>query len=83
MYESLALEVSDGVAVVTLNRPQALNALNSTVFAELAAFLDSVETDDSVRCLVLTGSAKAFAAANTARSHKMQNRFKAVTTAAG
>ena len=62
-YSTLLIERhADGYAVVTLNRPEALNALNSTLFGELAAFLDAVETDDSVRCLVLTGSAKAFAA---------------------
>jgi enoyl-CoA hydratase len=49
--------------VVTLNRPEALNALNSALFADLADFLDAVERDDSVRCLILTGSGdKAFAA---------------------
>src|SRR5690606_15373130 len=56
------VEREDGYAVVTLNRPKALNALNSTVFAELADLLDRVETDESVCCLVLTGSEKAFAA---------------------
>ena len=62
-YSTLLIERhADGYAVVTLNRPEALNALNSTLFGELAAFLDAVEGDDSVRCLVLTGSAKAFAA---------------------
>ncbi|MFT4913617.1 MAG: enoyl-CoA hydratase [Brevundimonas sp.] len=62
-YSTLLIERhADGYAVVTLNRPEALNALNSTLFAELAAFLDTVEQDDSVRCLVLTGSARAFAA---------------------
>ena len=62
-YSTLLIErCADGYAVVTLNRPEALNALNSTLFGELAAFLDAVETDDSVRCLILTGSAKAFAA---------------------
>ena len=63
-YSTLLIERhADGYAVLTLNRPEALNALNSTLFAELADFLDSVERDDSVRCLVLTGSGdKAFAA---------------------
>lgn len=62
-YSTLLIERhDDGYAVVTLNRPEALNALNSTLFGELAAFLDAVEDDPSVRCLVLTGSAKAFAA---------------------
>jgi len=54
---------ADGYAVVSLNRPEALNALNSALFADLAAFLDAVEHDDTVRCLILTGSGdKAFAA---------------------
>ena len=54
---------ADGYALVTLNRPEALNALNSALFRDLSDFLDSVEHDDSVRCLILTGSGdKAFAA---------------------
>jgi len=61
-YETLIVEREDGYALVRLNRPEALNALNSTLMGELSAFLDAVEHDDSVRCLVLTGSEKAFAA---------------------
>jgi enoyl-CoA hydratase/carnithine racemase len=61
-FQTLIVEREDGYAVVRLNRPEALNALNSTLLGELSAFLDSVERDDSVRCLVLTGSEKAFAA---------------------
>ena len=63
-YSTLLIERhADGYAVVTLNRPEALNALNSALFRDLAAFLDAVEHDDSVRCLILTGSGdKAFAA---------------------
>ena len=63
-YSTLLIERhTDGYAVVTLNRPESLNALNSTLLGELAAFLDTVETDDSVRCLIITGSGeKAFAA---------------------
>jgi len=63
-YATLLIERhADGYAVVTLNRPEALNALNSALFKDLSDFLDAVEHDDSVRCLVLTGSGdKAFAA---------------------
>ena len=63
-YANLLIERhADGYAVVTLNRPEALNALNAALFKDLADFLDSVEQDDSVRCLILTGSGeKAFAA---------------------
>ena len=63
-YSTLLIERhADGYAVVTLNRPEALNALNSALFTDLATFLDAVEHDDSVRCLILTGAGdKAFAA---------------------
>jgi enoyl-CoA hydratase len=60
--ETLIVETADGVSLVRLNRPQALNALNSQVLAELVQVLDAAETDDAVRCLVITGSEKAFAA---------------------
>ena len=61
-FETLIIERQDGYALVRLNRPEALNALNSQLMADLSAFLDAVEHDDGVRCIVLTGSDKAFAA---------------------
>jgi enoyl-CoA hydratase/carnithine racemase len=61
-FQTLIIERHDGVTLVRLNRPEALNALNSQVFQELGRALDEAETDEQVRCLVLTGSAKAFAA---------------------
>ncbi|BGP18660.1 putative enoyl-CoA hydratase, mitochondrial [Rhodosporidiobolus nylandii] len=51
-----------GVSLITLNRPKALNALNSTLFHELNSALRTLEGDDSVNAVVLTGSEKAFAA---------------------
>lgn len=62
-YETLIVETPQpGVTLVRLNRPDALNALNSTLLGELSAVLDAAEADEGVRCLVLTGSEKAFAA---------------------
>ncbi|WP_326523427.1 enoyl-CoA hydratase [Sphingomonas sp.] len=61
-YETLIVERRDAVTLVTLNRPQALNALNSTVLAELIAVLEAFDADETQGCAVLTGSAKAFAA---------------------
>lgn len=62
-YNTLLIDSStDGVALVRLNRPEALNALNSELLGELERALDAFETDDSVRCVVLTGSERAFAA---------------------
>jgi len=62
-YETLIVETpSAGVTLIRLNRPEALNALNSQLLGELSAALDAAEADDGVRCLVLTGSDRAFAA---------------------
>lgn len=61
-YETLLTERHDAVTLVRLNRPQALNALNSQVMAEFAAALAAYDADPEQRCLVLTGSDKAFAA---------------------
>lgn len=62
-YETIIAEtVEGGVGFVTLNRPQALNALNSQMMTELALALDGFEADPQVGCIVITGSAKAFAA---------------------
>jgi len=61
-YETLLVEQRGAVTLMTLNRPQALNALNSQVLADLIAAFVAFDADDSQRCAVLTGSEKAFAA---------------------
>ena len=61
-YATLTTETADGVLLIRLNRPEALNALNSQLLGELSAVLDTAEGDAGVRCLVLTGSERAFAA---------------------
>ncbi len=61
-YENILVEKKGAVGLITLNRPDALNALNKALMDELTAALDAWETDDDIHCIVLTGSAKAFAA---------------------
>ncbi len=61
-YETILVEKKGAVTLVTLNRPQALNALNTTVLKELIDAFAAYDADDSQHCLVLTGSEKAFAA---------------------
>jgi len=61
-YETLLVETRGPVTLITLNRPQALNALNSQVLADLIAALEAFDADASQGCAVLTGSEKAFAA---------------------
>jgi enoyl-CoA hydratase len=61
-YETILVEQRGPVTLITLNRPQALNALNSQVLADLIDAFVKFDADDSQRCAVLTGSEKAFAA---------------------
>ena len=61
-YQTLVLEIEGGVALIRLNRPDALNALNSQLMGELSLCIEALDRDEAVRCLVLTGSEKAFAA---------------------
>ena len=61
-FETILVEQRDAVTLVTLNRPQALNALNTQVLADLSAAFAAYDADPSQLCLVLTGSEKAFAA---------------------
>jgi enoyl-CoA hydratase/carnithine racemase len=61
-YETLIVETADAVTLIRLNRPQALNALNNQLMDEMTAALDAAEADPAVRCIVITGSERAFAA---------------------
>src|SRR6187431_2313566 len=61
-HETIIVETKGKVGIIRLNRPQALNALNAQVNAELTAAIDAFEADDTIGCVILTGSEKAFAA---------------------
>ncbi len=61
-YETIIVETEDDVALIRLNRPDALNALNKQLLDELASALTDADGNDRIRCIVITGSEKAFAA---------------------
>jgi enoyl-CoA hydratase len=61
-YQNIIVDKQGRVGVITLNRPQALNALNMALKAELSKAIDDFEADDGVGCMLITGSEKAFAA---------------------
>ena len=61
-YETLLTEITSGVMLIRLNRPDALNAINSQLICDLGLALGEAQGDDSLGCVVLTGSDKAFAA---------------------
>lgn len=62
MFTTIAYEKKDDIAVVTINRPEALNALNSTVISELEQVVSLLEQDTQVRAMVLTGEGRSFVA---------------------
>ena len=61
-YEFVLTEVRGPVGIVTINRPQVRNALNHQTIAELVDALDAYDQDDAIRCMILTGDDRAFAA---------------------
>ena len=61
-FNYVDLSVSDGIATVTINRPEAMNALNETVVGQLGVVLDNANADESVHTIVLDGAGKAFVA---------------------
>lgn len=61
-YDTLIVEISDYTCLIRLNRPDAMNALNLAMMQELADALTAADRNDKIRCIVLTGSEKAFAA---------------------
>ncbi|MCR8931290.1 MULTISPECIES: enoyl-CoA hydratase [unclassified Pseudomonas] len=61
-FDTILLEIHGRVGLITLNRPQALNALNAQLVSEVNQALDALEADANIGCIVLTGSKKAFAA---------------------
>jgi enoyl-CoA hydratase/carnithine racemase len=62
-YEDITFEVADdGVATLTINRPEVMNALRPQTTGEMARAIDEVRRDDAVRCLVITGAGRGFCA---------------------
>ncbi|MFI5268227.1 MAG: enoyl-CoA hydratase/isomerase family protein, partial [Chloroflexota bacterium] len=61
-YETVLYEVSNKVATITLNRPEALNALSPKLEGEMHQALDEADVDEGVRAIILTGAGRAFSA---------------------
>ncbi|WP_431816088.1 enoyl-CoA hydratase [Gordonia jacobaea] len=61
-YETIITESADGIGVITLNRPKALNALNTTLMNEVVAAAEQFDADPEIGAIVITGSERAFAA---------------------
>ena len=61
-YDNILVETKGSVGIVTLDRPEALNALNAALVADVGKALDAFEADETIGCIIMTGSTKAFAA---------------------
>jgi enoyl-CoA hydratase len=61
-YEILKLSVADGIATITISRPQALNALNSRFFQEMDAMIEEIKGRRDIKAVIITGDGKAFVA---------------------
>jgi len=62
MYENIKLSIENSIATIAMDRPQALNALNSQTLKELNSIIDEIECNDDVRVVIITGNGKVFVA---------------------
>ena len=62
MYTTIRYEAEDGIGIATINRPEALNALNSTVIVELQQLVSEMENDPDLRAVIFTGEGRSFVA---------------------
>ena len=73
-YETILLDIEDGVGIVTLNRPDKLNAMNRRLSSELHDVVKRLEGDDAVGCIVITGAGRAFSAGGDIHEQREDDR---------
>ena len=76
-YETLLVETDGAVGIITLNRPDALNALNDKLVTELGQQLDAWEKDPAIGCVIITGAGRAFAAGADIKEMRVQSYMDA------
>jgi len=77
-FKYIIYEKSEGIATITINRPEALNAFNAEVVGEILQALEDVKADESVRVVILTGAGeRAFSAGADIKAMKGMNALKA------
>jgi 2-(1,2-epoxy-1,2-dihydrophenyl)acetyl-CoA isomerase len=79
-YETIRFEVADGVATITLSRPESLNALNAAMRRELLAALKAAGRDETARAVVLTGEGRGFCSGADLRGGSAEREFRRVVT---
>ena len=74
-YEHILLDREDGVGIVTLNRPEVLNAMNRRLMRELADAVKTLDADDEIGCIVVTGAGeRAFSAGGDIHEQREDDR---------
>lgn len=73
MPENIIIEEKNNVGIITLDRPEALNALSSSLVAEIAEAMEAMDKDSNIRCIILRGSERAFAAGADIKEMKDKN----------
>lgn len=76
-YDNIIFEKEEHIAIITFNRPEAMNALNNQTRAEFAAAIAEVAADDQIKVLILTGSGKAFVAGSDIKEFNATTPFMA------
>jgi 2-(1,2-epoxy-1,2-dihydrophenyl)acetyl-CoA isomerase len=79
-YEAIRYELGDGVATITLNRPESLNALNAAMRGELLAAVKAAARDDAVRAVIITGEGRGFCSGADLRGGSAERAFRRVLT---
>jgi 2-(1,2-epoxy-1,2-dihydrophenyl)acetyl-CoA isomerase len=78
--ETIRLEIADGVATITLNRPDSLNALNSQMRRELLAAFKAIGRDEAIRAVLLTGAGRGFCSGADLRGGSGEREFRRILT---
>jgi len=73
-YEHILVEIEDGVGILTLNRPDKLNAMNRQLSSELRDAVKAMDADDGIGCIVITGAGRAFSAGGDIHEQREDDR---------
>ena len=71
-YSKIILGKKNGIAKITLNKPQAMNAIDEELLSELVAALDDIEKDDGVNVVILTGAGRAFSGGRDLKGNRIR-----------
>jgi len=73
-YEHILVDREDGVGLITLNRPEKLNAMNRQLSGELRDAVNELDADDGIGCIVITGAGRAFSAGGDIHEQREDDR---------